>query len=355
MIILHVASINVEPNSGMGRISFEWKKAFENAGHEFKHIGLKEIGHHHALTWGYYALQYARKKNLLANVDLILVHEPVSGFFANEKTPMAIFSHGIEERAWKVQKDFGFLNLSAKSRLLPEAIRFYSHNRGFRKCKRALLSNSEDALYLKSKNIDPGKIEIFHNGYYNFNIRPKSASEGISFLYNASWIPRKGVRLMYEVFNYILDRYPDVRLNVIGTKIGHLEVMQGFQEQLRDRIKIVNSFTSEEEGSMYANTNVFVMPSFFEGQSVALTQAMALGLCPVASDNCGQKDFIKHQTNGLLFRTGNSEDFRSQLETLISNPMLIHELGENARQSVQGLRWENVADEFVKLCVNANE
>jgi glycosyltransferase involved in cell wall biosynthesis len=48
-------------------------------------------------------------------------------------------------------------------------------------------------------------------------------------------------------------------------------------------------------------SDIFVMPSRFEGLSVAMTEAMACGLPIIASDAPGLRTFITHGQNGLLF------------------------------------------------------
>src|SRR5258708_27078044 len=101
--------------------------------------------------------------------DVILAHEPTSGFLHFKDVPLVVFSHGIEERAWGIQGQYGFARISLKSRVVPVALRFYSNNRGFRNCRAALLSNQDDLAYLRDeKGISGSKLRIFHNGYYPY-------------------------------------------------------------------------------------------------------------------------------------------------------------------------------------------
>jgi len=128
------------------------------------------------------------------------------------------------------------------------------------------------------------------------------------------------------------------------------EIYSRFHEEVRSRITIVSSFSAAEEALLYNEAQVFIMPSFFEGQSVALTQAMAMGLCPVVSDNSGQKDFVTDQQNGIVFKTGNANDMLEKIEWLLQNKDKISILGKNARESVRLLTWENAAKDVVSTC-----
>jgi glycosyltransferase involved in cell wall biosynthesis len=349
MRILHVAAVDLLPNSGMGRISCEWNAAFLRAGHEFQHIGLKEIGPSvHPLLFGLAARNFINRNKIA--FDLILAHEPASGFLYFRNSPMVVFSHGIEERAWKIQGHFGFMKRSLKSRLVPEAIRFYSNTSGFRRCSVALLSNSDDLAFLADeKGIAKDKLRIFYNGYYPFD-EVKGDNAAITFLYNATWIPRKGIDLMYTVFNKLLIKHDTIKLILAGTGASSGEVLSRFHEEVRGRINVISSFSPDQERRFYRDAQVFIMPSFFEGQSVALTQAMAMGLCPVVSDNCGQKDFVKHQHNGLQFKTGDAADMEKEIDWLLQNPDRIILMGKNAKESVRHLTWERAASEVVLTC-----
>jgi len=349
MKVLHIAAIELQPNSGMGRISFEWKLAFERAGHLFRHIGRSEAGDKHALLFGYYAKRYMRSQKIMP--DIVLAHEPVAGFFDIKGVPLVVYSHGVEERGWKIQKKLGFSKLSLKSRLLPEQIRFYSNNTGFEKCKISLLSNSEDIGFLvEEKKIEPGKLKLFHNGYYSFPTITRAMTDRVTILFNATWIPRKGVQLIYEVFNVLLLHYRQVDLILAGTKKEDIDVRAGFANEVQRQVSVIESFGVEEEQTLYSRAQIFIMPSFFEGQSVALVQAMFMGLCPVASANCGQKDFIRHHVNGLLFETGSASGFKDQLIWLLQHQEQIKLLGNNARDSVRHFSWYNSANEIVQFC-----
>lgn len=351
MKILHVAAIDLLPNSGMGRISYEWKSAFERAGHYFSHIGPKELGRGaHPLFFGWHVRKYILKNKI--KPDVILAHEPTSGFMHFNNVPLVVYSHGVEERAWNVQNQYGFFKPSFKSRCVPVSLRFYSNNNGFKKCAAALLSNNEDYVFLNNqKHIRKEKLHIFHNGYYLFDKKPVAdKNEGITFLYNASWISRKGIYLMYEAFNDVLEKYSFAKLILAGTGSNPEEVLQGFNKSIHPQIKIIKSFKPEEEADLYKTAQVFVMPSYFEGQSLALTQSMAMGLCPIVSDNCGQKDFVKHEKNGLLFKTGDSNDLKNKLKYLLQNSEQINKWGSHAKQSVQSLTWPHVSDHVVKIC-----
>ncbi len=348
MTIVHVASITLVTSGGMGRIASEWKLAFEEQGFEFIHIGWKELGKTtHPLLFGWKVRQHLIKHKI--KPDYFLVHEPAAGFLYFKSIPLIVFSHGIEEIAWNQKIKFKYELLGWKSKLLLSAIRFYSNNYGFKKANKILLSNNSDKDYLiHKKGIDSSKIIIFKNGYHDFIVHQLAPTSNVICLFNASWIERKGIKLLVDAFNHLLTKYNFLKLRLAGTGMKADELFPKFNSSVKKQIEVVSNFTSEEEVNIYAGTSIFVLPSFFEGQSLALTQAMAMGLCPVAANNSGQSDLIQYEVNGLLFETGNTEQFIFQIEKLINDRSLILTLGDKAKQSVQAFKWETVTQKLLE-------
>jgi glycosyltransferase involved in cell wall biosynthesis len=350
MLILHVAAISLSKTGGMARISSYWKEAFENAGHEFMHIGPAEVQpKKHYSLFGWEARQYIRANNL--KPDLVLAHEPTSGFLSFPGVPLVVFSHGVEERAWQLNKVQHFFPTTKKSELLPEVIRFYAHRRGFRKAALSLLSNEADKKYLaEQKGIT--KTFVFTNGYNQYDIQTPPATNGtLSFLFNATWIRRKGTELVREAFSALLSKHPHTRLILAGTGASEEEVLKNFPQELHGQVTVMPRFDESGEKKLYEQAEIFVLPSYFEGQSLALTQAMAAGLCPIVSDNCGQADLVKHQENGLVFRTGEAGKFLEQVKWAVQHPEAAKALGQRAKARVLPYTWEKVSNEVVEKCL----
>src|ERR1041384_3077630 len=100
-LVVHVAHIDISEESGMGRVAWHWKNEFERRGYRYIHIGSEQVGAlRHPALFPYVAYQEYRK--LGRSAALLLVHEPASGIFIRKKTPVIVFSHGLERRYWQL-------------------------------------------------------------------------------------------------------------------------------------------------------------------------------------------------------------------------------------------------------------
>jgi glycosyltransferase involved in cell wall biosynthesis len=75
-----------------------------------------------------------------------------------------------------------------------------------------------------------------------------------------------------------------------------------------------------EVAEVYARHSIFLFPSHFEGMGLALAEAMASGLVPVATRIHGVTDvIIEDGVSGFLFNRGDLEKARTHLQSLLGD------------------------------------
>ena len=70
----------------------------------------------------------------------------------------------------------------------------------------------------------------------------------------------------------------------------------------------------------YQCADIFVMPSFHEGISNSVLEAMACALPVIATDVTGNTDLIRHRHNGLLVPPGDAPALAAALDELLDSP-----------------------------------
>lgn len=81
-------------------------------------------------------------------------------------------------------------------------------------------------------------------------------------------------------------------------------------------------------------SDVFVFPSFREGLSVALMEAMALGLPVVCSKIRGNVDLIEDGEGGYLIKADDVEGFTEAINEIILNPTLSKNMGKYNKECI---------------------
>jgi glycosyltransferase involved in cell wall biosynthesis len=154
--------------------------------------------------------------------------------------------------------------------------------------------------------------------------------------YCGQLIDTKGVRVLIQAIPGVIKKYPNIQLLLIGTgNEKYVQSLMSLAIELKISDKIV--FWGEEKLDMkniMDRMDIFVFPSFTEGLSRSLLEAMALKKPIVASDIPSNAELVRHNTDGLLARTGDPDDLAAKIISLLDDPAVACQMGENARHRV---------------------
>lgn len=98
-----------------------------------------------------------------------------------------------------------------------------------------------------------------------------------------------------------------------------------------------------------ARTDVFVFPSFREGLSVAVMEAMAAGKPVFASRIRGNVDLIDEQRGGLFFDPADSQSLTKLLDHYLMKTSLLAEMGHYNQEKIQGYSREVVNQKMTEI------
>lgn len=95
--------------------------------------------------------------------------------------------------------------------------------------------------------------------------------------------------------------------------------------------------------------DIFVFPSFHEGLSVALMQAMAAGLPVVCSDIRGNNDLIVQDKGGFLIKPNDEFGFYNSIINLLNNEKLRHNFGEYNKNKITDYGLDKVTEDLCQV------
>jgi len=142
----------------------------------------------------------------------------------------------------------------------------------------------------------------------------------------------KGHGEFFTALANLKDRYPVVAL-IIGGGRREAEMRRKAAELgLSGRVHFLGQ--REDVPDLLAALDIFVLPSHREGVSLALLEAMAVGLPVIVTAVGGLPEVVTHGENGLLIPLKDPEALTEALARLLADPELARRLGDQARRHV---------------------
>ena len=190
------------------------------------------------------------------------------------------------------------------------------------------------------EGISGTKIAVIYNGIEcldqigQYPDKPHQTLSSLMTIINIGRLsPEKGHNTLLEAIARLNSGHTQARLVLVGEGES--------QTFLTDRIKELNlnGFVHmlgkrRDIAELLVNADIFVLPSDWEGVSMALLEAMAAGLPVVATAVGGTPEVVIDGINGLLVPPGDPEALASALTRLLLDPDLRRHIGQAGRQSV---------------------
>ncbi len=169
--------------------------------------------------------------------------------------------------------------------------------------------------------------------------------------------PKKGLQYIPDIIEKLSARRQDFIWILIGHKnqaIRKMAEKRGLGRfLLTDEIRTEPSreprllFPSGRLIALYKSADVFAFPTLIEGGSNVITEALASGLPVVSTDADGVKDIVDNGKTGLLSKRGDAEGMAYNINRLLGNRSLRHDLSRNALDYTRDMDWSLVADRYV--------
>ncbi len=134
-------------------------------------------------------------------------------------------------------------------------------------------------------------------------------------LFLGRFSPEKNCHLLIEAFE---RSQVSAKLVLAGGSSYSDKYVDKLRKHESDRVRLLNYVAGDALRELLTNTMLFVLPSDLEGLSLALLDAMAAGVCVLASDIPENVELI-HDA-GYTFQHGNIDDLERMLRLLVQDP-----------------------------------
>ncbi len=143
----------------------------------------------------------------------------------------------------------------------------------------------------------------------------------------------KGVRELLACVPALRERFADVKIYLGG--IWEDGDLQEEAARYPQQVEWLGWVFGDEKKKYLRECDIFVLPTYFEGQSLSVMEAMEAACAVVASDTGGIPMMISHQKSGLLVKPKDAEALKEALLAALEDPALCRRLGEQARETVE--------------------
>ncbi len=169
----------------------------------------------------------------------------------------------------------------------------------------------------------------------------RAKETGINITYVGRLESVKGVDDFLAAAVMVKKEHPELNIQVAGwAKPNHPLV-----HQYQDDVSFLG--LRSDVPTLLAGTHIFVLPSYSEGLSNALMEAMASGCACIASDVGGNRFLIQNGVSGFLFPAGDRSALASYIRKLVEDQSKRRSLGEKARQRIEEtFSWKKVGEQY---------
>ncbi len=199
------------------------------------------------------------------------------------------------------------------------------------------------------------KIDIFYNGVDTEKFKPKDTvteTNTLNIICPARLIQRKGQDLLIKTVADLKKEGINFEVKFIGEgdeKENFIKLSEKLD--LSENIHFIGYVPRELMIQEYQNSDIFCLPSYNEGMSNALLEAMSCGL-PAIVTNVGGTEELVDDSNGFIFEAGDKDALKDILTNIHKDKKTLKQLGKNSREKALKFSWGKIADDYAELFRN---
>jgi glycosyltransferase involved in cell wall biosynthesis len=185
----------------------------------------------------------------------------------------------------------------------------------------------------------PGKIRVISNpmGLHlpaNFSRSPRIPGQ-LNLLFLGEIGNRKGIFDLLPVIATLRKKGLNIRLRCAGN--GQVERLQVALKELalEEAVDFIGWINYDQKIREFAAADAFILPSHYEGQPMAILEAMMAGLLVISTTAGGIPDTIVNEREGLLVSPGDQNAMQRVLERVYTDLHCADELVANAKRRIE--------------------
>ena len=215
-----------------------------------------------------------------------------------------------------------------------------------------LMSVLEDIYVNKNRAVISMGCDTSFFGKENYKENLFGQGDKKVILFVGRLAEKKGVTYLIEAMKYINDAI----LVIAGDGPLKEELTQQAEKMCKEKqcecIKFIGAKTHEQLRSIYASSDIFVMPSITakdgdkEGFGLVMLEAFASGLPVIASRSGGIVDLVKDSINGCLVEEKDIKGIANKINIVLNNERIYNKLVMAARSTAEQYDYKVIAKKY---------
>jgi glycosyltransferase involved in cell wall biosynthesis len=245
---------------------------------------------------------------------------------------------------------YSFYNNNLKQRVINVIVRTLLKI-SLKFCNKVIFFNNDDRIYfIRSNIINIERSFVINGSGVIINTGPNQQGgktnkkvfyfldpflKPITFLMAARFLKEKGIYEYLSACKYLKQKYNNIRFYLAGKPDDNpsslsLNVVREIASS--SRVDLLGYIDLSE---IMKEVSVYVLPSYREGLSRSILEAMAMGRPIITTDAPGCKETVINGYNGIIVPVKNIEALIKAMEKFILNPNLIKKMGKSSRKLVE--------------------
>ena len=167
-------------------------------------------------------------------------------------------------------------------------------------------------------------------------------------LFFGTWTRYKGLEVLMEAFDLVLERMPQAKLTIAGEASSRevdVGAIEAWAAARGNSIEIIEGYIPMEDvPGLFARSRALVAPYVLGYQSGVIHIAMTMGRAVVATDVGDLGTAVVDGETGFVVPPSDPPAFADALERVLADPELAQRLGEEGRRRVEThSSWDEVA------------
>jgi glycosyltransferase involved in cell wall biosynthesis len=216
------------------------------------------------------------------------------------------------------------------------------------------VSENSFADIVRTHGVDPQKMRVVNVGVDPELFRPLPHVQrvpGRLMTTSSSDVPMKGLVHLLEAVAKLRTERPEVELTVIGKPTPDGTVARAIKRfGLEAAVHFVSGVSDERIVELYAEAEIAVVPSLYEGFSLPAIEAMAAGAPVVATTGGAIPEVVgRDGTTAALVPPGDAGALAHTIGELLDDPARRESIGRLGRERVvQRWSWKVTAEQTVE-------